>query len=231
MGIQWLLLLVGAAASCCLADISGPIPIQAPAPGWALGQAPNELPRPATVVFEVMLDLACPDSYAAWMDLKQLRQTYGAGDLAILIHIYELPYHRNAWVLSKGFSFVRERKPEKLIPYVDLVYANLPLFSTANTISLNDKQVKLNLANLTTQLGISGVEFVSNVDSYETDVRESWKYAARRGVAGTPWYFVNGVDLALNANSRVNFNSWKTFIDGLLGTSSYSSRRLFEEEN
>lgn len=36
------------------------------------------------------------------------------------------------------------------------------------------------------------------------------------GVAGTPWYYVNGVDLCQNPSTFIDFNTWTLLIDSLL---------------
>ena len=78
-------------------DVHSPIPVFTPPPGWVLGSDHSN----AAVVLEVFLDLACPDSARTWPMLHDLREAYLDEDLRIIVHTYELPYHRNAYTLSQ----------------------------------------------------------------------------------------------------------------------------------
>ena len=78
-------------------EVRSPIPVIAPPPGWVLGSEHSNAP----VVMEVFLDLVCPDSARAWTMLHELRQAYTNEDLKIVVHIYQLPYHINAYTISQ----------------------------------------------------------------------------------------------------------------------------------
>ena len=78
-------------------EVHSPIPVLTPPPGWVLGSNHNNAP----VVLEVFLDLVCPDSARAWHMLHQLREDHSDEDLKIIVHTYELPYHRNAYTISQ----------------------------------------------------------------------------------------------------------------------------------
>ena len=43
------------------------------------------------------------------------------------------------------------------------------------------------------------------------------------GVAGTPWYFVNGIDLALDFTLTYDVHSWNGFIQRILAGRRWSS--------
>jgi len=49
----------------------------------------------AAIHMDVYLDLACPDSKAAFPVLKQVADNYGSR-LRLKLFIFPLPYHRNA---------------------------------------------------------------------------------------------------------------------------------------
>ena len=78
-------------------EVHSPIPVLTPPPGWVLGSDHNNAP----IVLEVFLDLVCPDSARAWHMLHQLREDHSDEDLKIIVHAYELPYHRNAYTMSQ----------------------------------------------------------------------------------------------------------------------------------
>merc|ERR1719435_281335 len=178
--------------------VQAPIPILASPPGWSLSyqNGTAATPHPSAIVVEVMLDLVCPDSNLTWHVMKRLREEYEPKDLTVVIHMYALPYHRNAYILKQGFHLILESHPEKASDYVDLVFEHYDYFKGSATTEMTDTQVTKFLSGLVEQLGIDSTMFKAGVGNYKSIVTKTWKHAARRGVAGTPWFFVNGIDLA-----------------------------------
>jgi len=133
-----------------------------------------------------------------------------------VFHQMTLPYHRNAFIATQGLFVIEEQMPDKVHDYMGYIMENLFLLS--GTIFLNDIQVLDDLAvmaNIAT--GIDPDLFKAQINRYGGMAVRIWKFAARRGVAGTPWFFVNGIDTTVNPDERLSFEDWTRFIDPLIG--------------
>merc|ERR1719184_637905 len=108
-----------------------------------------------------------------------------------------MPHNRNSWLLAKGFKYVSDRQPESLITYVHMVVQMQWQFSNSYTNYMDDTEVLQELSRIVYLSGLDGAEFMKHVDDYEADLRSSWKFGARRKVADTPWYSVNGIAVPL----------------------------------
>ena len=100
-----------------------------------------------------------------------------------------------------------------LAQYVDVVFKHFGTFVGA-TSDLNETEVKAKFAEmLEYYLDIYPDFFLPNVNSYERITRKTWKYLARRGISGTPRYFVNGVELSMG---KYDLWAWSNFLDEAL---------------
>lgn len=192
-------------------SIVSPVPIPAQFPGMVLGGGS----RDARVVVEAGLDLNCPDSAAAWPILQQLSTAYPAGHVAVVIHQFPLSYHRYAVLTTQAFFLVQKTRPDKVVDFMTKIFTHVDDFSTTNTANQSEPQVLTRLSVYGEQsTGISRTVFIKETANYRQDVITTWKYGARRGMAGTPWYFINGIEVT--APGLVTLQDWKNTIDPLL---------------
>lgn len=54
----------------------------------------------APVQLEAFVDLTCPDSRDAWPVFTRIADSYGAHRLRLTVHLFPLPYHRNAHIAA-----------------------------------------------------------------------------------------------------------------------------------
>ena len=78
-------------------DIEPPIPVASVEQGVQYN--PNGYPL-GTVTLEAIVELNCPDSLAAWAELKQV-YSYYAGRVNLIVHQLPLPYHRNGFLSTQ----------------------------------------------------------------------------------------------------------------------------------
>jgi len=216
MGVASLLLFVFVASSTAHLIIP-PTQIWAPEPGtW---YNPENYPA-ASVTIEAFLELNCPDSLEAWPQLKMVYEHY-AGQVNLLVHQIPLPYHRNAYLCTQGYYLVRDQDAASLWMYMETVLNNYQQFSTGNTRNMTETQVLDQLATLAaSSTNLDREFFISNIYNaeYTGTTWNDYKYAQKRGAAGTAWYVVNGVNLEISASVSVTYEDWVRFIDELLAT-------------
>ena len=60
----------------------------------------------AQVVMDVFVDLLCPDCAGDWPILKQLSAHYTPEQLQLVIHLFPLPYHTNAFYVAYAANVI-----------------------------------------------------------------------------------------------------------------------------
>ncbi|ELU12105.1 hypothetical protein CAPTEDRAFT_202202 [Capitella teleta] len=193
------------------AAIHVPIPLLSENPGFKLDPSST-----GDVTIEVFLELLCFDSDISWGIINDLQQHYGPENLNIVVHIYSLPYHRNAFLFAQGLYQVADLAPEFVHDYVDMAYANRPSFGDDATVDETETEIVGRLSVLAESVtGIPANDFAADIYNYRIHSIYTWKYAALRGTAGTPWFHVNNVDLA-SGGSSPTFEEWVELLDPLI---------------
>jgi len=175
-------------------------------------------PRPA-VTLEIFIDLNCPDSLAQWEILKPVQVHFGTDKLDIVVQQMPLPYHRNAFLCTKGL-YVIENSPVAalLFSYVEESMTMWRNFSTSQTVNMSETEVLEMLTDMANRVtGINKTLFSSTINLYEANTRAAWKFAVKRGVAVTPAFFLNGVELGIGIESP-SFSDWVTFLDPIVNS-------------
>jgi len=200
----------------CARDIFPPIPVALKPHG--LRYLPAE-PRPQ-VQLEIFIDLHCPDSQFGWNLVKGVREHYGPAKLDLVVQQMPLPYHRNAFLATQGlYVIMNSAVSSQVFRYIEeslLLWRN---FSTSGTLNKTETEVLDMIADMAVNTtGIEKAHFISTIDSHWNDARIAWKFAAKRGVAGTPAFFVNHVDLVTSAdlNTLPTQQEWITFLDPII---------------
>ncbi|XP_041019666.1 uncharacterized protein LOC121261388 isoform X1 [Juglans microcarpa x Juglans regia] len=172
-----------------------------------------------TIIIEAFYDPVCPDSRDSWPPLKQALRYYGSRAW-LVVHLFPLPYHDNAFVASRALHIVNSLNDSATFPLLEHFFKyQQGKFYNAQTRNLSRAHVVSEIVKFTTE--VVGNSYYSAVKSgfndTKTDLktRVSFKYGASRGVYGTPFFYVNGFLLA-DAGSAIDFSGWKNIIDPLI---------------
>lgn len=169
------------------------------------------------VSVELFYDHLCIDSKANWPLLKQVLETYKEQAVEAIIHIYPLPYHHNAYFMQQAGVVVRHEDIKSFIPLLELVFANQASF-LAGAVNETEPQVQSKMADLISDnlATISREKVLAGFADSQvtTEARYAWKYAASRGITGTPQFIVNGVHVPTAADFTAP--EWEKLIGGLL---------------
>jgi protein-disulfide isomerase len=196
-----------------LDPINPPIPVSDVEAGFRY--APAE-PRPA-VKWEFFADLVCPDAAVAWPIALQIQQYYGASRLDLVWQTIPLPYHRSGFIAHQGLLSINEHTPDYVFDYVDIILANHDALSTANTANNTELQTLEIIADFAVEAtGIDKDLFKTDLYLQKPLAATGYKYAIKRGVAASPTYFVNGVDVVVGTNYVPTFDEWIAFFDTLI---------------
>lgn len=176
-------------------------------------------PRPA-VLLEMFLEIYCTDSEHEWGIIKQVQQHYGTNKLDVEVHQYPLPYHRNAFLGTQGLYLIHNSSvSNKVFDYMEESLRLAKNFSTAATAEMTELEVLDFMGDMANRVtGINKAEFTGNINNYIAITRGAWKFGAKRGVAVTPTFFVNGVELGIGTGVPT-YEDWITFLDPIIGTS------------
>jgi len=173
-------------------------------------------------------DLLCPDCAAAWPNMKQVLSYYNqpnqASNLRFYLHTFPLPYHRNAYLAAQGLHVIGDEASASTWPYVDLMFDNQGQFYNGPTADDTTNQVISDMGALVSK----GINFPINSwiaglnnDSYDAVTRISWKYGCSRGVSGTPFFYVNGINV--QADPTWTLADWRFVLDPLLPSKTRNS--------
>jgi hypothetical protein len=204
-------------AGFALSDpIAPPIPVQPVEPGTR--HLPADPPPPVQI--EIFVSLSCSDSNAAWPILKQVQANYGSNQLDVIFQQTTLPYQRNAQVSTQGFFVIQNWNPALVFDYAEAVLAVYSQFSTSATVDKTETQVIDELADIAvTSTGIDKALFIAEIGNHRSYTTSLWKYASKRAVAGTPTFFVNGVDVVVGTNFVPSYDEWIAFFDPIINGS------------
>lgn len=172
-----------------------------------------------TVLIEAFYDPVCPDSRDSWPPLKQIVHHYGSR-VALQLHLLPLPYHDNAFVTSRALHIVNALNSSATFPLLEWFFDNQEKFYGAQTRNLSRASITEEVVKSATKVvGSSYYNAVKNgFNDTQTDykTRVSFKYAASRGVYGTPFFYVNGFLLS-DTGAAIDYNAWRRIIDPLIG--------------
>lgn len=191
----------------------GPIPIPSSPVGFSRGSSS------AKVILEAFFDLQCPDSKASNPTVNQLLSEYPQDSFSLVVHLFPLPYHRNAFYASQAANVIRHYSPRTglVFDWFDAYFAAQDNFTNAVTSHLSSDQVMLKMSSLAEEsIGVPkhlvymGLQYGNEFDE---DTRVAWKYGCSRTVSGTPFFFVNGV--YVNNDPSWTVEDWKKLLNPL----------------
>ena len=173
------------------------------------------------VTVEFVIDLTCSATKDAWPILSEVVALY-KDSVKFKIRILPLPYHQQAFILSKAASTVYYYEGDR--PAIDFMndafdHQDMFLNSATENMSYNDV-VKL-VAGVATNGSLSGEEYFEGMSpatdagaTIEAFTRYEWKYAVSHGFYATPLYTING----LIVNDLSELDEWKEVLDPLVKT-------------
>ncbi|XP_061359302.1 uncharacterized protein LOC133303405 [Gastrolobium bilobum] len=172
-----------------------------------------------TILIEAFYDPLCPDSRDSWPPLKQALHHYGFR-VSLVVHLLPLPYHDNAFVASRALHIVNTLNTSATFPLLEWFFEHQEKFYNAQTRNLSRASIVEEIIKSAAKVvGSSYCNAVNDgFSDRKTDLqtRVSFKYAALRGVYGTPFFYVNGF-LLPDTGATVDYNTWRKVIDPLIG--------------
>lgn len=174
----------------------------------------------------IFIDLSCSDTKAVWDTLNKVYDNY-KGSVNFLYHVFPLPYHQYAFVLSKAAHVVDAYGDQGAVfHYFDTVFANQEQISNSATAGKTyDEMVAFIGKWATDGTGVTQEEYVQGMknSNIEMNTRYMWKYCTLHSVFGTPLYSINGImDLGLTT-----YQQWANTLDGLIEQQSAASTTHF----
>ncbi|KAJ1421588.1 Thioredoxin-like fold [Sesbania bispinosa] len=175
-----------------------------------------------TILIEAFYDPLCPDSRDSWPPLKHALHHYGSR-VSLVVHLLPLPYHDNAFAASRALHIVNALNRSATFPLLEWFFKHQEKFYGAQTRNLSRASIEEKIVKSVTK--VVGNSYHSSIKSGFNDTktdhqtRVSFKYAALRGVYGTPFFYVNGF-LLPDTGAAVNYSTWRKVIDPLVGAKS-----------
>uniref|UniRef100_A0ACD5YFG4 Uncharacterized protein n=1 Tax=Avena sativa TaxID=4498 RepID=A0ACD5YFG4_AVESA len=215
------LLLAGALAASCSYFLLV-LQAQASAParydGFAYGGAgAGAVAWKDAVLVEAFLDPLCPDSRDSWPPLRLVVERYSPR-VSLIVHPFPLPYHTYSFMACRALHIANKLNSSSTYPLLELFFKNQGKFSNHATSSVSSTAVTGEISKMAAQaVGNSVSEFQSGFSDSRTDsaARVSFKYGCTRGVAGAPFFFVNGF-LQPGAGSPIDYDTWTRILDPLV---------------
>lgn len=169
----------------------------------------------ANVTLDVFYDHLCDGSAASWPSLY----TYWGQNqdwLRMVVHIFPLPYHYYTYTVSRAGRFIQLEYPSNFTSYLTWMFLHQSKYLSAAE-SWDEKTLYNYLAQDTqtaTGVPFSLTDNALNNKTYDYNLRVSWKYAASKGITGTPQYMVNGI-WTPGASNCDTVQCWQDYFAGL----------------
>ncbi|KAG6507248.1 uncharacterized protein LOC121980916 [Zingiber officinale] len=215
------LLLVLLSLLCCgLERAAAQVPIPPRIDGFVYGADPPVWGK--SVVVEAFFDPVCPDSRDSWPPLKKALRHY-SHRLSLVVHTFALPYHSNAFIASRALHIANRLNSSSTYPLLELFFKFQEKYYNRPTYNLTRASIVDDISRLATKVvGKDSLSsFLSGFNATETDsaTRISFKYGCSRAVTGTPFFFVNGIPLAVSGPVP-DYKAWRDIIDPLVAKQS-----------
>ncbi|XP_067664079.1 uncharacterized protein [Haliotis asinina] len=209
--------LIGSLAGLLLFGISS---CQVRIPKRELGFIYNGGNANAPVKVDAFLDLLCPDSKRAYGVIRQVVDHYGPHVVQLRVHIFPLPYHRNAFMAGKGaFAVDKLTGGSRTFDWIHDVFDQMSMFSNGFTHGETGARVLTDLGTLAHGLGIQTNDFenlMTQNEELELDARLAWKYGCSRAIHSTPMVMINDVLVNVQHPESLTYDQWVAIIDDLL---------------
>lgn len=184
-------------------------PIPTAQDGFAIGSSS------ANVTLDVFYDHLCDGSADSWPSLY----TYWDQNqdwLRLVVHIFPLPYHYYTYSVSRAGRFIQMSYPANFTSFLSWIFIHRSKYLSAAE-GWDQKTLYTYLSQDTqtaTGVPLSLTEAALNNNTYDYNLRISWKYAASKGITGTPQFMTNGI-LTPGASNCDTVQCWGDFFNGL----------------
>ena len=184
-------------------------PIPTSQDGFAIGS------NSANVTLDVFYDHLCDGSASSWPSLF----TYWDQNqdwLRLVVHVFPLPYHYYTYSVSRAGRFIQLNYPVNFTSYLSWMFLHQSKYLSAAE-AWDQKTLYTYLSQDTqtaTGVPFSLTEAALNNNTYDYNLRISWKYAASKGITGTPQFMTNGI-LTPGASDCDTVQCWGNFFNGL----------------
>lgn len=175
----------------------------------------------SNVVVELYVDLTCSSCLDSWPTLNEVVAAY-SGDVNFLYHIFPLPYHQQAFIVSKAANCVNYYRPssDAVFTFMNTAFANqAEIYNSATADMTYSEVVDLVGTWAVNGTGISQSQYKEGMDSsttagnaIEMNTRYMFKFSTLHDVYATPMYAING-EKVMGLNS---FETWAETLDSLL---------------
>eukprot|EP00344_Euplotes_crassus_P008325 CAMPEP_0197006170 /NCGR_PEP_ID=MMETSP1380-20130617/33175_1 /TAXON_ID=5936 /ORGANISM="Euplotes crassus, Strain CT5" /LENGTH=217 /DNA_ID=CAMNT_0042425615 /DNA_START=26 /DNA_END=679 /DNA_ORIENTATION=+ len=187
-------------------------------------------PEDPTATLDVFVDILCSACKAFEPQFIDFLSNYTIHDrpvtdfLDIKFHIFPLPYHHNAFFISRLAPFIQDTKPDQL-SVVEFIHWGLSVqdrYLSSGSLDKAEPEVLKNMCTDFTEEIAKGIHSFEDCmaamhnRNYELDARASWKYAAYMGVNGTPTLLLNGVPV----DPPFDAEEWPKFLEKYLPSES-----------
>ncbi|XP_013394009.1 uncharacterized protein LOC106161560 [Lingula anatina] len=188
------------------------VPVPKLPPGHTYGNGSSSAP----IQLDFFIDLQCSDTKEAFPTLLQVADYYGGKRLRLLFHFFPLPYHRNSYVLAQGAELIAAKNNEAVaLAYMNAVFRVQDRFLNKPTENKSAIAIISDVAAVARTVGVNPSQFINELANYDSPLRTQWKYGCTRGVAQTPDFFINGIQI-VQATPSWSLKDWKKIIDPLL---------------
>ena len=167
------------------------------------------------IILEMYGDPLCPDCLMVWNTTLSVVEHYKE-HLQLRLHLLPLPYHTWSFIVTKSIMAVKSISEAKAQDYVNALYnggqdqfENEPLSGTGQ-----EQVIEKVLDYAASVTSIDKTELQNAYSSNEMNARIEFKYACVHSVAGTPTFFVNGVEVELGGDATLE--DFEAIIDPLL---------------
>jgi len=196
------------------------IPLSATANAYQRGNAASN------IVVDLVIDLTCSSCLEEWPMLNEVVAAYG-DRVNFMYRVFPLPYHQQAFVVSKAAALVNYYSPEATFDFMDTAFANQgDIYNSATADMSYNAVVEMVGKWATNGTGVSpkqyadGMNFVPGTSSdasttIEMNTRYMFKYGGLHQSFATPFFAINGVSV-VNIDT---FQQWKDTLDPLLAAS------------
>ena len=147
----------------------------------------------SSIVVDLYIDLTCSSCLSEWPTFNQVIDTYGS-DVNFLYRILPLPYHQQAFIVSKAASCVAYFVPDAIFTFMDTAYANQDQIYTSTTADMTYNEVIALVEQWTIEgTGLTSEQYYVGMNSstaagnaIEMNSRYMFKYSALHDVWATP---------------------------------------------
>jgi hypothetical protein len=201
---------------CCalaIQPIESLIPLSKTANAYQRGNAASN------VVVELVIDLTCSSCLDSWPMLNEVVESYSSS-VSFMYRVFPLPYHQQAFIVSKAASVVFFYAPSEIFSFIDAAYANQGSIYNSVTSDMSYNEV-VNMVGgwVTNSTGVSASQYAVGMDmstddgsAVEMNTRYMFKYGGLHHSFATPFYQINGVSVT----GLETFEQWKSTLDPLL---------------